>query len=172
LIFTNGYLRISNEDLYGITAGGCGACLVWLKRSGSGDPWQNLGGIFSGTLDNGLFLSKFPFDSFSEFAIGSTEDITTSTPQYMEHKPNTLAQNYPNPFKQSTKIKYEIGSRQLVILKVSDLSGKEIRTLVNEEQPAGSYEIDFDGSNMVSGTYIIELQAGLRRETKKMILMK
>jgi len=83
-----------------------------------------------------------------------------------------LSQNYPNPFKQSTKIKYEIGSGQLVLLRVSDLSGKEIKTLVNKEQPAGSYEIDFDGSKMGSGTYIIELQAGLLRETKKMILLK
>jgi len=104
---------------------------------------------------------------------GTLGNITTGVEEKPEGIHNLLlSQNYPNPFKQSTKIKYEIGSGQLVLLRVSDLSGKEIKTLVNKEQPAGSYEIDFDGSKMGSGTYIIELQAGLLRETKKMILLK
>ena len=83
-----------------------------------------------------------------------------------------LSQNYPNPFKQTTKIKYETGSRRIVILKVYDLLGNEIRVLVNEEKPAGIYEVDFDGTSIESGTYIIKLQSGLLTETRKMILMK
>jgi hypothetical protein len=83
-----------------------------------------------------------------------------------------LSQNFPNPFKQNTKIRYEIVSKQLVSLIVSDLSGKEIKTLVNEEQPAGIYEVDFDGSKITSGTYIIKFKSGILNQTKKMILMK
>jgi hypothetical protein len=84
----------------------------------------------------------------------------------------SLKQNYPNPFNETTKIRYETGSRQLVSLKVYDLFGKEIKILVNEEQPAGIYEVDFDGAEIASGTYVIELKAGLFKVTKKMILMK
>jgi hypothetical protein len=104
---------------------------------------------------------------------GNLGNITTGVEEQQEMIPNlNLAQNYPNPFKQSTKIKYEISNAQLVSLKVYDLFGKEIKTLVNEEKPAGKYEVDFDGSKIASGTYIIELQAGLLKETKKMILLK
>jgi hypothetical protein len=83
-----------------------------------------------------------------------------------------LVQNYPNPFQQSTKIRYETGSRRILILKVYDLLGNEIKTLVNEEKPAGTYDVDFDGASIASGTYIIKLQSGLLSETRKMILMK
>ena len=87
-------------------------------------------------------------------------------------KRSSLAQNYPNPFSQSTIIKYEITKRERVSLIVYDLSGKEVKTLVNGEQPAGTYEVDFDGSKIESGTYIIELKTGLFKETKKMIRLK
>lgn len=171
-IFTNGSMRIATQDLYGVTVGGCGACLVWLKRSGSGDPWQNLGGVFNGTFDNGFLTNNINFDSFSEFAIGTIEDPTTTISESLKQKPFTLFQNYPNPFNQSTKIKYEIGSRQMVSLKVYDLFGKEIGSLVNEVKPAGMYEVDFDGLKIASGIYILEMKAGLLKEMNKMILLK
>ena len=85
-----------------------------------------------------------------------------------------LQQNYPNPFNPSTKIEFIIpnGVRNLVTLKVYDILGKEIATLVNESKPAGEYEVNFDASGLASGFYMYKLQAGNFIETKKMILIK
>lgn len=84
----------------------------------------------------------------------------------------SLAQNYPNPFNPITSLQYAIGSRQFVTLKVYDLLGREIATLVNEEKPAGSYEVEFSAINLPGGVYFYQLKAGDFRETKKMILLK
>ncbi len=86
----------------------------------------------------------------------------------------SLNQNYPNPFNPSTNIRFTIGNRQFVSLKVYDVLGKEVAILVNEEKPAGSYNIEFNIRNveLSSGIYFYRLQAGSYIETKKMILMK
>jgi hypothetical protein len=84
----------------------------------------------------------------------------------------TLEQNYPNPFNPSTSIHYAIGTRQFVQLKVYDVLGNEIATLVEEFKPAGSYEIDFNASQLSSGLYMYKLKAGEFISTKKMILIK
>gem|GEM_PF-2659541 len=90
-----------------------------------------------------------------------------------------LSQNYPNPFNPSTKIKYTIpnvtlsgveGSR--VQLKVYDILGNEVATLINEEKPAGVYEVEFNASNLSSGVYLYKLTAGSFTETKKMTVLK
>ena len=83
-----------------------------------------------------------------------------------------LSQNYPNPFNPSTKIKYQIATSNPVSLKVYDVLGNEVTTLVNEIQSAGNYEVTFDASSLSSGTYFYKLQTGSFVETKKMILMK
>ena len=84
----------------------------------------------------------------------------------------SLEQNYPNPFNPVTSIQYSINSMQFVILKVYDVLGKEFATLVNEEKPAGSYEVKFDASKLASGIYYYQLRAGEYVKTKKMILLK
>jgi len=83
-----------------------------------------------------------------------------------------LNQNYPNPFNPSTKISWQspIGSWQT--LKVYDVLGNEVATLVNEYKPAGSYEIEFDASGLTSGIYFYQLKVGSFVETKKMILLR
>lgn len=83
-----------------------------------------------------------------------------------------LAQNYPNPFNPTTSIEYQVPSRENVVLKVYDLLGEEITTLVNEQKSPGNYEVQFDGSRLASGVYLYRLQAGEYSFTKKMILMK
>jgi photosystem II stability/assembly factor-like uncharacterized protein len=83
-----------------------------------------------------------------------------------------LLQNYPNPFNPTTKIKYEIPERSFVILKVYDVLGKEITTLINEEKPEGIYEVSFDAFDLASGIYFYKLQAGSLIEIRKMILLK
>jgi len=90
-----------------------------------------------------------------------------------------LEQNYPNPFNPSTSIRYTVPSVTLsegegsrVSLKVYDVLGNEVTTLVNEQKPAGSYEVKFDAAGLSSGIYFYTLAAGSFVETKKMILLK
>ena len=83
-----------------------------------------------------------------------------------------LFQNYPNPFNPSTKINYEIPKSGLVTIKIYDVLGKEIETLVNEEKNPGRYKVDFDGSNLSSGVYFYKITTNKFSETKKMLLMK
>ena len=83
-----------------------------------------------------------------------------------------LEQNYPNPFNPSTRIQYAISSRQFVQLKVYDVLGNEVATLVNEEKPAGMYNVQFTMHNLSSGIYFYQLKAGNYFETKKMIYLK
>ena len=83
-----------------------------------------------------------------------------------------LAQNYPNPFNPSTKIKFQIADLGLVSLKVYDILGKEVMTLVNEQKPAGFYEVEFDASFLTSGIYFYQLKSGNLVQTKKMVLLK
>lgn len=84
----------------------------------------------------------------------------------------SLNQNYPNPFNPSTNISYSIPHSGFVSLKIYDVLGKEIKTLVNTNQPSGYYEIEFNSDNLASGIYFYKLQAGESLDTKKMILLK
>jgi photosystem II stability/assembly factor-like uncharacterized protein len=83
-----------------------------------------------------------------------------------------LSQNYPNPFNPSTTIRFQVPNSSFVNLKVYDILGNEVATLVNEERPVGSYEVNFDAKGLSSGIYFYKLQAGSFVETRKMILMK
>ncbi|MHB8853117.1 MAG: T9SS type A sorting domain-containing protein [Ignavibacteriaceae bacterium] len=84
----------------------------------------------------------------------------------------TLEQNYPNPFNPVTTINYTIASKDFVTIKVYDVLGKEISTLVNEEELAGNYSVNFNASKLSSGVYFYRMQAGSFVETKKLILLK
>lgn len=91
-----------------------------------------------------------------------------------------LEQNYPNPFNPTTKIRYTIAPPNLpkgealgrVTLRIYDVIGNEVATLVNEEKQAGYYEVEWDASRLASGVYIYRLQAGNFIQTKKMILLR
>ncbi len=83
-----------------------------------------------------------------------------------------LFQNYPNPFNPSTSISYLIPNFAYVELKVFDILGKEVSTLINENQNKGNYKIQFDGSNLVSGIYFYKIDAAGFTQTRKMVLLK
>ncbi len=83
-----------------------------------------------------------------------------------------LSQNYPNPFNPTTLIKYSVAERSNVSLKVYDVLGNEVATLVNTSKEAGSYQVNFDASKLSSGVYIYTLNAGNYTQSKKMLLMK
>jgi hypothetical protein len=85
----------------------------------------------------------------------------------------TLFQNYPNPFNPKTNIEYEVPEKSLVTIKIYDILGREVQTLVNkEEKVRWRYKVVFDASTLASGVYFYRLQAGSFTETKKMILLK
>jgi len=83
-----------------------------------------------------------------------------------------LIQNYPNPFNPYTNIRYQISDKSYVSLKVYDILGREVVILVNEQKPAGNYEVMFDGHNLTSGVYFYKLQSGSFIQTKKLMLIK
>jgi len=94
-------------------------------------------------------------------------DITNMIPDRFK-----LEQNYPNPFNPTTTIIYGIRERTTVELKIFDVLGREVETIVNSEQDAGYYEVAFNASRLASGIYFYRLKAGSFVETKKMVLMK
>ena len=102
----------------------------------------------------------------SSSPMGSEEDNSGMITEY------SLEQNYPNPFNPSTTIKYEIPEAALVTIKVYDISGKEVATLVNENMNYGRYEVKFNGDNLSTGVFYYKLTAGNFTEVKKMILIK
>ncbi|MCX6159580.1 MAG: T9SS type A sorting domain-containing protein [Ignavibacteriae bacterium] len=103
-------------------------------------------------------------------------------PKYLIRKGNTfndnlptsykLSQNYPNPFNPATKINFALPKQGFVTLKVYDIIGREIKTLVNEVKQAGYYTVDFNGSSLASGVYFYRIQSGDFVMTKRMILIK
>ena len=157
------------------------------QNDGSGN-WKNIGrfylpadsSIIIKVIDNGQSSSgpviradAFKVMLYEESPNLINEDYSFTVNDYK------LAQNFPNPFNPSTKIKFAIkntilfgdeGSR--VQLKVYDVLGNEVATLVDEFMPAGSYEVDFNASQLASGMYLYRLIAGPFVETKKMILLR
>ncbi|NWG27531.1 MAG: T9SS type A sorting domain-containing protein [Ignavibacteriaceae bacterium] len=163
-----------------------------------GPPWINSKGrlfrMQNGVLDT--LISEMPRPAGMVFAPNGDLFITTlqndnvlkisNLPVGVEDENNfvaddfSLQQNYPNPFNPSTSIRYTISSviasgakqSQFVTLKVYDVLGNEVATLVNEEKPAGSYEVKFNAAGLSSGIYFYKLQTGSMVETKKMILLQ
>lgn len=101
--------------------------------------------------------------------ISKTTDVQTELTLPSDYE---LSQNYPNPFNPNTRIRYQLPISGHIVLKVHDILGNEIATLVNEEKPAGIYEADFNGENLNSGIYFFTLNAGSFKQTKKIVLIK
>lgn len=182
--------------------------LYAIQHAEFGPPWLNNKGrlfrIQNGVVDT--LLSDMPrpsgmvFNSNGDLFISSFSDDNivkvSNLPVGVEDENNfvadnfSLEQNYPNPFNPSTSIRFTISSviasgakqSQLVTLKVYDILGNEVATLVNEEKPEGTYEVKFsakggsasggDAYSLSSGIYFYKLQAGSLVETKKMILLR
>jgi len=90
------------------------------------------------------------------------------------HFPENLSlnQNFPNPFNPLTTISYQLPTKNFVTLKVYDLLGNEVATLVNEEKPAGRYETSFNSQQLPSGIYFYQLKSGVKIQNKKMVLVR
>ena len=84
----------------------------------------------------------------------------------------SLDQNYPNPFNPSTTIKFNLAKAGFATLKLYDVLGKEVASMLNSELEAGSHQVSFDASNLPSGTYFYTLTSGSFTETRKMMFLK
>ncbi|HSW56349.1 MAG TPA: T9SS type A sorting domain-containing protein [Ignavibacteriaceae bacterium] len=100
----------------------------------------------------------------------STTDINEPPEKLVDNF--QLFQNYPNPFNPTTTLSFVIGQSSFVSLKVYDMLGNEVATLVDEYKPAGNYEVEFDASRLPSGVYFYQLQSGYFISTKSMVMIK
>ena len=123
--------------------------------------------------------SQFPNDStfvsngISALAsLNGYQAVTAVQESKVIPKEYALYQNYPNPFNPSTTISYDIPKRCHVLISIYDVLGREVRTLVNKEEPAGSHQVTFDASSLPSGVYFYRFIAGSFVATKKLLLSK
>ncbi len=132
----------------------------------------------AGQFDLGYFASTadYNFGSPTETSISLGHALTVGTVGIEDDRPQltdfALEQNYPNPFNPSTTIRYSVKTSSDVKLTVFDVSGKEVAQLVKGTKEAGSYEVNFDATNLTSGVYVYRLTAGNYSETRKMMLVR
>ena len=102
------------------------------------------------------------------------ENVVVGNKDTRKIQPRTysLEQNYPNPFNPTTRIKYSIPQASQTSLKIYDILGNEVAELVNQEKPAGTYEVEFNASSLSSGVYFYKLKSGSFIQTKKMVILK
>jgi len=121
-------------------------------------------------VNNYYYLFESGYEE--QFRINHIFNNIATLEEEIEEQDYHIFQNYPNPFNPSTIIRYQIPERNFITLKIYDVLGNEIATLVNEEKFIGSYAVEFDASRLPSGIYFYRLQAGSFVETKKMVLIK
>lgn len=158
------------------------------------EAWAPLGfaGVFITTRDTGRTWSVVEVpryrptydvtftDSLTGYAVGDSGMVlkfgfpTTVAERANESLPEefSLQQNYPNPFNPTTNLSFAVPHSSFVSLRVFDVLGREIATLVNERKAAGSYQVRFDGSHLASGVYLYRLQAGSFVAGKKMLIVR
>lgn len=151
----------------------------WTPLAGS--PALTGGNFTYPNLSDPFFTSTTYVGAFAQgsnwtatWAQFSPETYTIGIKQIASEVPQafTLKQNYPNPFNPSTKINFSLPKAGIVTLKVYDITGKEVANLVNQNLSVGTYEYDFNASNLTSGIYFYTLKTGNFTETKKMMLVK
>ncbi|MEJ2615306.1 MAG: T9SS type A sorting domain-containing protein, partial [Ignavibacteriaceae bacterium] len=154
----------------GIIVGGQGNILLTTDR---GKVWQPQK---SGTFND---LAAVANNGSNWVVTGGFGTILKSDYSLVSVKSNSkiptsfgLKQNYPNPFNPSTTISYSVPYTSYVVLKVYDILGKEVATLVNEEKSAGIYRINFTANNLSSGVYFYRIQAGNYSAVKKFVLLR
>ncbi len=153
---------------------------VYLTEDG-GENWAKLTNNYLSYTDwaidfisgtKGFFADQR--DLYTTLSFGNVDSVVSVERNNLSEIPSefSLSQNYPNPFNPTTIIKYSVPSNEYVSLKIYDVLGKEVVTLVNQEMNAGSYEVQFDASQFTSGVYIYRLITEDLAITKKMILIK
>ncbi|MDD5361405.1 MAG: T9SS type A sorting domain-containing protein [Ignavibacteria bacterium] len=165
-LFTSGYNLFAGTDLGGVYLS-TNAGLTWLQKN-QGLTSNDVTAIyvfgdyiFAGGGGTPGIWRRFLLD------IISVKNISSEIPEKY-----SLSQNFPNPFNPSTTIKYQITKNETVSLKVFDILGIEVATLVNEKQSPGTYQVNWSAGNLSSGIYFYRLRAGSFTDTKRMTLVK
>ena len=153
------------------------------RKNNNSEAWSKIGNVTgNGTIstpqdytftDRGLSSGKYKYrlkqidfnGNFEYFNLSN--EVGVGVPEKY-----SLSQNYPNPFNPTTKIGYDMPTDGKVSLRIFDMSGKEVASLINEVQTAGYYTINFNASNLSSGVYFYSISAGNFTATKKMMLLK
>ncbi len=149
----------------------------------NGFSWNVLNEGLKDTVINTIAISEDGYLFAGTEYMGVMRSINQVTSVISDKTVNpagfNLGQNYPNPFNPTTTIEYSISRSSFVTLKIYDILGREVETLVNEEKPAGNYKVEFGGSKLASGIYFYriaihsdKIQAGNYSSVKKMILVK
>ncbi len=159
-----GYAFTNAEGNYAITGLAAGSYSVFVDK-----PGYNESVVVN--ADAGYSNSGSPLSGSANFTInysllGVTVDTDVQPSNYI------LEQNYPNPFNPATTIRYSLPDAGTVSLKVYNLVGQEVATLINGYQPVGQYNVTFNGSNLSSGVYFYRLESGSYNVVKKMMLVK
>lgn len=175
IVLGNTKANSSGNDVYMLHLNESGAVL---KREVIGDTRSDWGAQGIITNDRNYYIVPGHTNSsgaglfdvlFLKIPISAITDVEE------ENVPKTnfsLMQNYPNPFNPGTVISFDLPEANFVAIKLYDLLGNEISTIINEYKPAGNYKINFDGSNLASGIYLCTMQAGSFIQTNKLILIK
>jgi len=153
------------------------------RKTESSTSWENIGFVsghgttteaqFYSYTDNNLEAGSYNYRLKQVDLNGSSKYYNLAeVVKIVSPETFNLSQNYPNPFNPTTKISWQIPAESYVTLKVYDLLGNEVATLVNEEKTAGIYEVEFDASRLTSGTYFYTLKSGGFISTKKLMLIK
>ncbi len=148
------------------------------ENSGAGDVTFSVNNLEVGTLVQVLFEERTitpvagaftdNFSAYERHIYKINHQPATNSAFIPESKATFLSDNYPNPFRTSTRIKYKLSEECHVSLKILDTQGKEISTLVNKKQEAGQYQVTFKADSLAGGTYFYKLSAGKFSQTKKM----
>jgi len=147
------------------------------RSTDNGDTWTmfNLGLSQSDTVNVlAVNLSGYLYGATSTGSVFRSASPTTSVGNSKINVPlhYILEQNYPNPFNPTTAISFQLPVLSKVSLKIFDVLGREVMTLVNEEEPAGSYEVQWNAEKMTTGIYFCQFKAGSYMQTRKMLLLK
>ena len=158
-----GYCITDNSGSYSVNGLAPGSYSITVDNIGSNVPTSSVASI-------SYTSTGAPVAATVDFSLSTTTGVETSTPA--QPVGFTLSQNYPNPFNPSTVIKYTIKQPGIVALKVYNILGQEIQTLVSNYQVAGNYQVILNAQNLSSGVYFYRLQSNNKTLMRKMILLR
>jgi len=156
---------------------------VWRLLDAAGQPATDCGGFHSGSDECGPFSAGNPYrievvdggaNAGGTYSVAIDGCNTSDTPPQTPTVPTRfhLGPNYPNPFNPTTSIAFDVPIATRVTLKVHDVAGREVATLVDREYVPGSYQVQWDARQVVSGVYVCSLRAGAFKESRRMVVAK